>query len=128
MDNALCWSRASEAREVFPEFIWKKFLTIWPSPGRPSYLNNYGGYNNQTKKKRCAHFYIEILNQSIEPIYPKSQNFHHFPSKLNFVSLISPKLSKLEIWNQDKHFSTFVEHNSLSFMSDRPCVMTFHFI
>ena len=85
----------------------------------------------KTKAKRCTHFsilkLIKILNQSVKPnenkIYPNYKNFQNFLNKLTFVRLISPKLTKLEAWNRDEKFCTFVEPNSSSLKSDRPCKM-----
>ena len=67
------------------------------------------------------------MSISIEPsereIYPKSKNFWYFLSIPILRSFISSKLLKLEIWNRDKMLSPFLEHISLGFKSDRPCVL-----
>ena len=126
--------RVSEATKVF---FWMYMVEVSSNSTRPNQISParpssfYEPYISATmkvmimkEKPNDTHIsrvkLINFFNQSIGPndheIYLRGKNF------------ISLKRTQLETWNKDEKFRTFVQHNSSSFESDRPCVVNIHSI
>ena len=106
--------RASEVRKVFSKCIngsnFRKFRPglAWLSGFWKPQISSGITVSISKQKPTDSHYYklklIKFWQQSIElnrhEVYPNSENFQQFLNKLTFVTVISPKLSEVKMWNK----------------------------